>query len=637
MERVNEACDKCKKDCLLIHRKRVPSFCKTMTDKSCLQVLEGKGIHLVKWQAVQLSKKSGGLGVKNLGLQNVSLLSKWLWRFGKEDHALWKDVIISKYGQTEQWTTNTVISTYGVSVWRTIRNLWPKLSRSIGYKVGEGTRILFWKDKWIGQNSLMEDFPDLFSFCGNPEASIAETWTNQGWNIIFRRLLNDWEVERVASLLQRLNDFSGLNTSPDTIRWKHDRDGKFSVGRLYRRNLSSQPGNIPGPWKQIWKSNIPTKIKCFTWTVKEETNSHLFLHCRVTSQVWHMFLNILQRPCVMPEHTADLLTCWMRRAFGIDMWYFLVLISAISFQILPPKFALSVSHLADQVTHVEDSSGLRWRVTVCYYQGLLAIQQGWPKFASQHRLDVGDLLVFQYAPGQHFTVQIFDTNGCEKIIFCCDTGKGKKRAITYMEETTQVRDAQYDHEDSRLCLHQSRFEMPASKPLAEVLLPLCEAGIKATGMVSRPAEDIPLLGPKDKKSKKASQFDSGEEEANGNEKVIKSKPAGLGDTPSFPAINYSCLVSVNGRDFLELPESWRDLLKRPMRERWIIFLRGPDKRIWPTYYTSRLPPYYSSRPSVDVLTRGWKDVAAAYGMNAKDDCLFQLADQQNRIFDIRKI
>lgn len=138
------------------------------------------------------------------------LLSKWLWRFGEEDHALWKDVIISKYGQTEQWTTNTVTNAYGVSVWRTIRNLWPKLSGSIGYKVGEGTRILFWKDKWIGQNSLMEDFPDLFSlsFCDNPEASIAETWTNQGWNIIFRRLLNDWEIESVASLLQRLNDFS---------------------------------------------------------------------------------------------------------------------------------------------------------------------------------------------------------------------------------------------------------------------------------------------------------------------------------------------------------------------------------------------------------------------------------------------
>lgn len=109
---------------------------------------------------------------------------------------------------------------------------------------------------------------------------------------------------------------------------------------MYRRNLISQSGIIPGPWKQIWKSNIPTKIKDFTWKVckracltqeklkkrgfeiisrcffckeKEETNSHLFLHSRVTSQVWHMFLNLIQISWVMPEHTTDLLTCWMRR------------------------------------------------------------------------------------------------------------------------------------------------------------------------------------------------------------------------------------------------------------------------------------------------------------------------------------
>ncbi|KAH0751395.1 hypothetical protein KY285_004543 [Solanum tuberosum] len=183
---------------------------------------EGKSINLVKWQTAQLSKKSGGLGIKNLGLQNRCLLSKWLWRFGKEGQALWKDVIVSKYGQTDSWTSNTVTSTYGVSVWRSIRNLWPKLARNICYKVGEGTRILFWKDKWIGQNSLMEDFADLYSLCDNPEASIAEMWFQQGWNITLRRLLNDWEVDRVANLLQRLEDFPGLNTNPDAIRWKRE-------------------------------------------------------------------------------------------------------------------------------------------------------------------------------------------------------------------------------------------------------------------------------------------------------------------------------------------------------------------------------------------------------------------------------
>ncbi|WMV47512.1 hypothetical protein MTR67_040897 [Solanum verrucosum] len=79
---------------------------------------------------------------------------------------------------------------------------------------------------------------------------------------------------------------------------------------------------ILGPWKQMWKCNTPTKVKCFTWLVskracltqeklkrrgfqivsrcfcheKEETNNHLFLHCRITVQVWHMVLSISQEP-----------------------------------------------------------------------------------------------------------------------------------------------------------------------------------------------------------------------------------------------------------------------------------------------------------------------------------------------------
>lgn len=44
--------------------------------------------------------------------------------------------------------------------------------------------------------------------------------------------------------------------------------------------------------------------------------------------------------------------------------------------------------------------------------------------------------------------------------------------------------------------------------------------------------------------------DSGKEPANGNEKVIKSEPADSGDMPSLTAVSYSCLLEVDGRDFL---------------------------------------------------------------------------------------
>ena len=43
-----------------------------------------------------------------------------------------------------------------------------------------------------------------------------------------------------------------------------------------------------------------------------ETNSHLFLHCKVTAQLWAIFLSRTHTNWTMPEHTADLLNCWVR-------------------------------------------------------------------------------------------------------------------------------------------------------------------------------------------------------------------------------------------------------------------------------------------------------------------------------------
>ena len=85
---------------------------------------EGKGYCLVKWGRLLLSKKDGGLGIRNLRLQNESLQMKWLWRYINEDKALWKEVIVSKYGEARPWCTKMVSDTYEVGIWRTIRNLW---------------------------------------------------------------------------------------------------------------------------------------------------------------------------------------------------------------------------------------------------------------------------------------------------------------------------------------------------------------------------------------------------------------------------------------------------------------------------------------------------------------------------------
>ena len=57
----------------------------------------GKGRSLVAWDLVVRSKEIGGLGLGNLKKNNLALVGKWLWRFPREQQALWARIIKSKY------------------------------------------------------------------------------------------------------------------------------------------------------------------------------------------------------------------------------------------------------------------------------------------------------------------------------------------------------------------------------------------------------------------------------------------------------------------------------------------------------------------------------------------------------------
>ena len=67
---------------------------------------------------------------------------------------LWKEVIVSKYGEASPWCTEMVTDTYGVGVWRTIRNLWQLMEHNICLKVGNGAKTKFWRDRWLDQTPL---------------------------------------------------------------------------------------------------------------------------------------------------------------------------------------------------------------------------------------------------------------------------------------------------------------------------------------------------------------------------------------------------------------------------------------------------------------------------------------------------
>ncbi|WMV17749.1 hypothetical protein MTR67_011134 [Solanum verrucosum] len=217
---------------------------------------------------------------------------------------------------------------------KSIRSLWDEFKQNTKIKVVDGAKTRFWKEDWHEAGNLETPFPDIHSLVLQQQNTIAELWTPHGWNIIFRRHLNDWEIPRVTEFFSVIEQFSGLETGKDRLQWLGNSTGTFKVSAAYRKLNHPIMQESKWPWKHIWKAKIPHKVACFVWLLAKEvvltqenlmkrgitlcsrcffcgetaeTINHLFIQCKVTGQLWSLFLRRKNISWVMPGRIAEAL------------------------------------------------------------------------------------------------------------------------------------------------------------------------------------------------------------------------------------------------------------------------------------------------------------------------------------------
>ena len=122
-----------------------------------------------------LPVEMGGLGIRSVVSFNQALLGKWLWRYGHEVSHLWPRLISTKYGEGQgRWCTKVCRRTHGCELWRSVYGGWESFSKHLSFVVGEGTRIRFWHDRWIGDNTLKDLHPELYVCSAVKDACISE-------------------------------------------------------------------------------------------------------------------------------------------------------------------------------------------------------------------------------------------------------------------------------------------------------------------------------------------------------------------------------------------------------------------------------------------------------------------------------
>ncbi|KAJ9671310.1 hypothetical protein PVL29_025144 [Vitis rotundifolia] len=303
---------------------------------------EGKRDHLVRWDVVCNPKAKGGLGFGKITLRNIALLGKWLWRFPREDSALWHQVILSIYGpHSNGWDANTLVIWSHRCPWKAIAQVFPDFSMLTRFVVGNGERIRFWEDLWWGDQPLGSQFPRLFRVVLDknvPISSILGSSRPFSWNFNFRRNLSDIEIGDLEGLMRSLDGLHLSPSVPDARFWPASSSGFFSVNSFFLSlsHFSGSPQDFPS--KFVWKSQVPFKVRSFIWLVTHkkvnsndmlqlrrlykalspdicalcmkqgESVDHLFLHCSLTTGLWHRLFQLANLEWVTPRSIVDMMS-----------------------------------------------------------------------------------------------------------------------------------------------------------------------------------------------------------------------------------------------------------------------------------------------------------------------------------------
>ncbi|GKV47995.1 hypothetical protein SLEP1_g54839 [Rubroshorea leprosula] len=148
-------------------------------------------ISWVKWDKVCGSKIKGGLGVMDLRRKNWALLGKWWHRFGEDVESLWKRIVSEKYygGKREEVDISTVGNWRTSRIWRDIisvggrsRRLKNMLVEGFRWEVGEGKRVGFWRELWVGNKNLRDLCPRLYELSKNKLGNISDMGVWEGEN-----------------------------------------------------------------------------------------------------------------------------------------------------------------------------------------------------------------------------------------------------------------------------------------------------------------------------------------------------------------------------------------------------------------------------------------------------------------------
>ena len=195
-----------------------------------------------------------------------------------------------------------------------------RLATNLRWKVGNGARIQFWKDKWREDDITLKDkYPVLYQVSQQQDLTISLMGQNvdNGWDWKFqwRRIFFDHEIDMVAAFMDEIDGVQIHSSRMDHLTWRAEPSGSYSTKSAYiflmedgsseyednasrfMWNLKIPPRAAAFSWR-IFKDRLPTKANlrrrqvclpsysCPLCDGEEETIGHVMFDCTRTRCLW---------------------------------------------------------------------------------------------------------------------------------------------------------------------------------------------------------------------------------------------------------------------------------------------------------------------------------------------------------------
>jgi mannosylglycoprotein endo-beta-mannosidase len=192
---------------------------------------------------------------------NLALLSAWIFRYHLNSNVIWKNIIDYKY-KTE-YPNMLCCPMVGVSpFWKGVLSAVQAARMGVKWVVGNGRKIRFWKDIWLGNISLATVLWPLYVINEQQGKTVCEVWDGENLMLTFRRCVSPSTINLWLELCSLLEPIS-LSEEEDQILWHYTSSGKYSVQSLYA--MINHRGVTPMYVGAIWKLAIPPWVQFFLW------------------------------------------------------------------------------------------------------------------------------------------------------------------------------------------------------------------------------------------------------------------------------------------------------------------------------------------------------------------------------------